>query len=308
MKNISNLPQFPLYIPTKGRYEYMITSKALTVMGINHSLIVEPQEIKLYQKSINEFNINAKIIELDMTYKEKYELCDNLGLTKSTGSGPARNFAWDDSIKKGHSYHWIMDDNIRNFIRINNNKKRYCKNPAFFKIMEDFILRYNNLYMVGPNYDFFVPQRSKRNALTLNTKIYSCNLIKNDIPFRWRGRYNEDVILTLDILKSGNCTVLFNALLQQKMVTQFLKGGNTDELYKGNEKKIGEKYSKNGTIDKSQMLANIHPDIAKVVYKFHRIHHSVNYTKFKKNKLKRKINYTLENKINNYNMELVKKE
>ena len=44
------LPDFPLYIPSKGRHEYMMTSKALTFMKVPHYIIVEPQEIDLYKK------------------------------------------------------------------------------------------------------------------------------------------------------------------------------------------------------------------------------------------------------------------
>lgn len=36
-------PQFPLYIPSKGRYRFMMTSKTLTEIGVAHSVVVEPQ-------------------------------------------------------------------------------------------------------------------------------------------------------------------------------------------------------------------------------------------------------------------------
>jgi hypothetical protein len=62
---------------------------------------------------------------------------------------------------------------------------------------------------------------------------HNCILIQNDVPFRWRGRYNEDTDLCLQVLAAGWCTVLFNAFLAWKMQTMKLKGGNTAELYKG---------------------------------------------------------------------------
>lgn len=130
-----------------------------------------------------------------------------------------------------------------------------------------------------------------------NTRIYSCNLIRNDIPYRWRGRYNEDTDLSLRILKDGFCTIQFNAFLQGKVVTQQIKGGNTEVFY-----------SKEGTFNKSKMLEELHPDVAKVVYKFGRIHHFVDYTPFKKNKLIRDESIKIDNKINNYGMILVEKE
>ena len=56
--------------------------------------------------------------------------------------------------------------------------------------MEDFVLRYKNIAMAGPQYTMFVTDRSANTypPFTVNTRIYSCNLIRNDVPFRWRGR------------------------------------------------------------------------------------------------------------------------
>lgn len=284
--NVENYPQFPLYIPTKGRSEYMITSQALAEMGVKHYLIVEPQEVKAYQEAIKKFRIPAEIVELDLSYKEKYEKCDNLGLTKSCGPGPARNFAWDHSIKNGFKYHWVMDDNILCFRRYINKQRIKCVTPSFWRAMEDFVLRYKNIAMAGPNYSMFAFGSSKLPPFVMNTRIYSCNLIRNDIPFRWRGRYNEDTILSLDCLKAGWTTVQFNAFLQNKLRTQTIKGGNTDEFYhaEGTLKKKGD-YADNGTLEKSKMQVRVHPDCSEIVWKFGRIHHKVDYSRFKNQKL-----------------------
>ncbi len=61
---------------------------------------------------------------------------------------------------------------------------------------------------------------------------HSCLLILNELPQRWRGRYNEDTDLCLQVLSAGWCTVLVNAFLVAKTTTMTMKGGNTDELYK----------------------------------------------------------------------------
>lgn len=87
-------PQFPLYIPTKGRHRFMVTSKALTALGVPHFLVVEPQQVDDYREAVVSMGLSATVLELDLSYKERYEVCDGLGLTKSTGPGPARNFAW----------------------------------------------------------------------------------------------------------------------------------------------------------------------------------------------------------------------
>ncbi len=300
-------PQFPLYIPTKGRSEYMITSRQLTRMGVKHYVVVEPSEVDVYTRACRD--LLAEVLPLDMSYKGAYDTCDDPGQTLGTGAGPARNFAWEHSIANGFDRHWVMDDNITAFYRMNRNAIIRVESPAFWTAMEDFCLRYLNVAMAGPNYEMFVRRREKIKPFSCNTRIYSCNLIRNDLPFRWRGRYNEDVILSLDMLTAGWCTIQFNAFLQNKMGTQLLKGGNTDELYQasGHEAAPGENYSKTGTTAKSQMLADLYPNVAKVVWKFGRVHHEVDYQPFKFNKLVKRPGAAARKGNNEYGMHIVRK-
>jgi hypothetical protein len=114
------------------------------------------------------------------------------------------------------------------------------------------------------------------------------------LELRWRGRYNEDTDLSLRVLKAGLCTIQFNAFLQEKATTQTMAGGNTEEFY-----------SKEGTLPKSKMLEHLHPDVAKVVWKFNRWHHKVNYQPFKRNKLKLKDGLAIPSGVDNYGMKLV---
>jgi len=307
-KMSAEYPQFPLYIPSKGRSNIMMTSKALTRMGVKHYVVVEPQQVEDYQEAVRKMGLLATILPLDMGYKERYELCDDLGLMKSTGPGPARNFAWEHSLSNGFAWHWVMDDNIREFNRLNKNIRIRVTSPAFWKVMEDFCLRYENIAMAGPNYTMFAPNRLKQPPFVCNTRIYSCNLIRNDVPFRWRGRYNEDTILSIDMLKAGWCTVQFNAFLQLKLPTQTLKGGNTAEFYHAEGTvQPGEKYADTGTVAKSQMLVDVHPDVARVLWRFHRYHHYVNYHVFRKNRLKLKPDVVLNGEVNNFGMALIRK-
>ena len=288
-------PQFPLYIPSLGRHSYMMTSKALTRMGVKHNIIVEPEEVGLYEKAVKKDGLLTTVIPLDLSFKDTYDYCDSWGRERSTGSGPARNFIWEHSKAAGYSHHWIMDDNIRNFRRLNKNEKVKCESPAFWRAMEEFALRYKNVAMSGPQYAMFAMSRNGWAPFRINTRIYSCNLIKNDVSFRWRGRYNEDTILSLDMLKAGWCTILYNAFLQEKMPTQTMKGGNTDSVYL------------DGTLEKSAMLARVHSDVSKVVNKWGRYHHHVDYTGYRKMKLIKKDGYVESKGVNNYSLELNRK-
>jgi hypothetical protein len=96
------------------------------------------------------------------------------------------------------------------------------------------------------------------------------------------------------VLKNGDCTIQFNAFLANKVKTQTMVGGNTDAFY-----------AEEGTLNKSKMLEELHPDCSTVVWKFDRWHHFVDYNKFKKNRLIKKPGLIIPKGINNYGMKLV---
>lgn len=279
-------PNFPLYIVSKGRADTRLTSRALERMNVPYHIIVEEQEYDQYAAVIDP----AKVLVLDKAFQRNYDAVVSLNEGESKGSGPARNFAWEHSIKQGYLWHWVMDDNISGFLRLNRNQKTWVETGAFWRAMEDFCLRYENVVMAGPNYRFFAKQNQNLKPIILNTRIFSCNLIRNDLPFRWRCRYNEDTDLSLRILKAGYCTIQFNAFLQNKMVTQTMKGGNTDEIYA------------DGTLRKSKALVSLHPDCVRLTYRFGRIHHYADYSRFKSNKLIRKADAVIPADVQEYGM------
>lgn len=282
-------PQYPLYIVSKGRADSRLTSKALEKMNTPYNIVIEEHEYSDYSAVIDK----KKIIVLDKKYQDEYETLDDLGDSKSKGAGAARNFAWEHSMSNGYSWHWIMDDNIDGFFRLNKNLKVPVGDGTVFRCMEDFCGRYTNVVMGGPNYFMFASRKSKMKPLVLNTRVYSCNLIRNDIPYRWRGRHNEDTDLSLQILKGGFCTILFNAFLQFKSTTQTVKGGNTTDFYE-----------KDGRLLSTKMLVNNHPDVARIAWRFGRWHHHVNYKPFQRNKLIRREDYDIQKGVNNFGMEL----
>lgn len=284
-------PQFPIYIISKGRYETRHTARYFEKIGIRYFIVVEEQEAEQYKAVINPSW--GTVLILDEKYKQQYDIFKDIGAKGKTGSGPARNFSWEHSIGLGAEWHWVVDDNISFFARFNKNLKVPVADGTIFKCMEDFCLRYENIAMAGPQYEMFIPRKKKVPPLTMNTRIYSCILIRNDIPFRWRGRYNEDTDLSLRVLKAGWCTVLFNAFLQKKLTTLLVKGGNTDEIYASSADRLA----------KSQMLVDMHPDVARIGWRFNRVHHIVDYSNFKWLKLIRKPG-VISGGIDNYKMEL----
>lgn len=266
-------PKYPIYVISKGRAKNCLTVRELRMMNVPFYLVVENCEYNDYKK------LHENILILPF---------NNLGL----GSIPARNWVWEHSICEGHERHWVIDDNIEGFHRLTDNQKYKVSSGTILKCAEDFVERYENVALAGFNYYGLCKKTDAVPPFVLNTRIYSCILIKNNLPYRWRGKYNEDTDLSIRALKDGWCTVLFNAFLIGKVTTMRMRGGNTDNVYTDNDKRL--KFA--------QSLVENHPDVAKVVWKYGRWHHQVNYSKFKKNKLIKKLGVRIDDTINNYGM------
>jgi len=267
-------PKYPIYVISKGRWDYPYTARALERLRVPFNFVIEPQEYDKYATVID----TKKILCLPFS---------NLGL----GSIPARNWVWNRAAKTGAKRHWILDDNISGFFRSNKNRKVPIVDGTVFRCAEDFTDRYVNVAMSGFQYDFFSPNRNKQPPFYLNTRVYSCILLQNDIPFRWRGRYNEDTDLSLRILKTGYCTVLFNAFLAKKCATMSLPGGNTDELYKGD-----------GRLKMALALTKQHPDVVRIYKRWGRWQHLVDYRPFRKNKLIPRKDVKIPKTVDEYGM------
>ena len=293
-------PTHPVYIISKGRHESMLTSRSLARMKIPHYIAIEPQDEANYEKALDEFKIRPYVTLLIAPFSNHGD-----------GPGRARNWCWDHAIEIGAEKHWVLDDNISDFYRLQKNKRYRVESGAIFKAAEDFVDRYSNVPISGFQYRFFIAPNTEYPPYVINTRIYSCLLISNDCKHRWRGRYNEDTDICLRVLKDGDCTIQFNAFLQGKAATQTVKGGNTEEFYhkEGTQDKTQWRdgtLNPEGTINKSQMLVEMHPDVARVVWRYGRWHHHVDYSVFKNNKLKLKPNVVVPTGINEYGMKLVK--
>jgi hypothetical protein len=272
-------PKYPIYIISKGRWDTRKTSKSLERMNVPYRIVVEPSEYENYAAVIDP----AKILTLPSNFSEQ-----------GSGSIPVRNWVWEHSIEEGHNKHWILDDNIEQFNRLNRNLQVKVSDGTIFKCAEDFVDRYSNIAMSGFQYDFFAKAKTVLPAFAINTRIYSCTLINNSIPYRWRGKYNEDTDLSIRALKDGWATVLFYAFIQQKSQTLKVKGGN-DEIYAetDNRKEFAESLQKQ------------HPDVVKVAWRFNRWQHVVNYKPFKNNKLQKVEGLETPEGINNYGMKRI---
>lgn len=104
----------------------------------------------------------------------------------------------------------------------------------------------------------------------LNIRVYSCTLLDNTLPFKWRGRYNEDTDLCLQVLTAGYCTALVRTFLCRKIGTMRMKGGNSSELYKGD-----------GRLKMAQELHRNWQQFVTIDHRFGRPQHVVDWSRFK---------------------------
>jgi hypothetical protein len=246
---VSTLPRYPVYVISKGRADCCYTAAFLKSDGVPYRVVVEPQEQADYAKHLGADRL----------------LClpfSNLGL----GSIPARNWCWEHAKADGFGRHWILDDNIRGIYRRFRAYRMYCESGPAFACTEDFVDRYENVGLAGLNYQMFAPDRQKLPPFYLNVHVYSCLLIDNGLPYRWRGRYNEDTDLCLQVLSGGLCTVAMNIFLTIKQRTMTMKGGNSAELYKGD-----------GRLRMARALERMWPGVVEVKRRFKRPQHVIKY-------------------------------
>lgn len=206
------MPKYPIYIPSKGRADCMLTTKLFDSCGVPYRIVVEPSQVEHYGAW------NDRLLVLPK---------NDQGLVYS------RNWIKDHARAEGHVRHWQFDDDIHYMMRVfRGNRLPIAANLAL-GFAEEFVDRYENVALASFNSTFFAPCRygatdNKFPPFYLNARCYTCFLVLNDLPNRWRRQYNEDTDMSLQVLSDGWCTVLFNAFLIWTPETMSYKGGQTD--------------------------------------------------------------------------------
>jgi len=254
-------PRYPVYIPSKGRYENCLTAKCLIRDDVSFSLVVEPQEADEYGRRFSHERLLVLPWQGDDETRKRFTREREI---ENGGLIAVRNWIKEHAVSTGHERHWQIDDNIRWFYRRYKGKRIRCNAGIALKISEDFVDRYENIAIAGLNYEMFAPEGSKMPPFHLNAHVYSCTLVLNSLPYKWRLAYNDDTDICLQVLAGGWCTVLINTYLIKKIPTMVAKGGNTDDLYQGD-----------GRLKMARSLERLWPGVVKTGRRFRRPQHII---------------------------------
>lgn len=257
--------KYPIYIVSKNRYhiDRCLTIKYLEKSKIPYTLCIIENERSQYQSLLtdNNFNYCKKIISINNNY--------------DMGSTPQRNKCWEHAREHGYHRHWVLDDNIYDYIYFNYLQRNTIYNASAFRVLEDFVDNIKEpVAIIGHNYKNDVKVTELRDPFSINNKVYSSMLISNHLldqhSISWRLKYNEDVCLCIDSIKNGLYTIGMNQLLSNKNATGKTKGGNED-IYK--------QFSTSGFQSKFECLEKEYPEYVSLdsKYKDGRPHHRVNW-------------------------------
>ena len=134
-------PIYPVYIVSKNRADSRLTAKSFERMKMSYYIAVEPQDYDDYVAATDKKYGTVLVLPFS---------------NHGDGPGRARNWCWDHSIKLGAKRHWVLDDNISDFYRLNNNLRIRVESGVIFKAAEDFVDRFTNVPISGFQYRFFI--------------------------------------------------------------------------------------------------------------------------------------------------------
>lgn len=204
-------PRYPVFIPTRGRVSNQLSARMFDRDDVFFRLVVEKQEAETHVANWG----SDRVLVLPES---------NRGLVFS------RNWIKDFATSEGHARHWQFDDDVRGMRRLHLGLRLPCSSAVALALTEDFVDRYENVALASFNSQFFIVATAgcadlKWPPFYLNHRCYTDFLISNSLPNRWRGRYNEDTDMTLQVLSDGHCTILVNAFLIDTPATLTAKGG-----------------------------------------------------------------------------------
>lgn len=263
----------------------------------NWYLCIDPSQWESYAKI---FPLEKLIIR-DIRFRdyEFYDACSavNAPITRRPHAG-IYNFILEFARSMGEEYFFFMDDDIggmalKNYLGGESGLETYAEKFGYrkedffrcshlkeeykFNLQKDYLAKLENLAIASRNSGFVGGEKfgisfAKSVVITHNTRVY-CFYVNDTKSARHQiGRQNNDVISSIEQQKWGRVNLLSQAFSYNSMQTQADTGGSG-----GNT----GMYNEFGTGDKGIVLVQAQPDISRVTFKYSRVHHTVNYAKYR---------------------------
>lgn len=339
------IPKYPIYVISHERSNYRSTMRYLDACKLKYYVVVRKKQEQLYKDVLNpSYSTLLTLPEKgDKDYDEIYGMYPNGGIPQrnyvwnhSRKLGSERHWILDDNMP--NYYRWIdnkrikiysgdvfksIEDYVDRYTNIRMAGHQYSsflptvlmtKNPLTknTRVFSSILLWNKNtdeMYDVDANEKKRFNELEKKvdsDALYKNMDDKKKDSIKKELSqfsksrplYQWEGSYNEDVDLSVRILKSGYATALFNFYNVNKLRSGVQGGGNIANVYKDPN---SDKY-------KAYSLKDKHPDIVDIVYRYKRVHHTADLSKFDipfewKKGLEKK--YEKKKKDNNHGLKLI---
>lgn len=289
---------YNIYIPSYGREDELATTKMLLEFNVdNWYLAVDPSQYVAYRDSLAKLGIsNRHIIIRDIYFRDEkmVDLTTSIKTPNYThGTAGIYNFLLAFSRSIGERKFWTSDDDIIGLAmkaykgdEMMKAGEKYDKNNFYrcSKIVEDYGFDYKKFMKSLED----VSDKARNNGFValekfglvfalpifwkLGTRAYSYYLTDNATQINHIGALNNDVTTSLEMSKRGYVNMLFEGICYNSLPTQ-MSGGLT------------EQYRRFGTLEKGKRLVKVAPHCARIVDRYSRIHHIVDYNWYNKQRL-----------------------
>lgn len=197
---------------------------------------------------------------------------DNLGFENmASGACPVRNATRAISAARGELRHWQFDDDYNSFRHVNSDLSKCVK----FKDGEEFqswLLALAEFGYSASMRNIGFPPSSETypdHGKTFGKRVFNAHNLPSteDLFVPWVARMNDDTINAINCWRNGGYEMSLRCMNMNMPPTQMEDGGLSDI------------YRAEGTVRKSAYPILVAPNAAKLVVRFGRYHHKVDWSK-----------------------------
>lgn len=259
-----------VYIVSKGRPQCR-TAQTLTKMGYPGKWFVvcgtNDETLPEYRARWGEH-----VLTFDWYEQVKHaDVLDNFGFEHmASGAVPVRNATRAISEARGERRHWQLDDDYTGFqiTDVANHSRPTVKDGAeLYRWMHEIAEFADRCGLANCGFPPATLETSTDNWWTFGRRVFNAHNLPSDPELftEWRGRMNDDLINAMWTYQHGGAELSFKFISMNMPPTQEEKGGLT-ELYRAE-----------GTVRKTAYAVLIAPNAVRLVKRFGRYHHKVNW-------------------------------